>query len=155
MRELPKSVAEFLSSKRIAVAGVSRSGSQPANAIFKRLRDSGHDVVPVNPNASEIDGQPCYHRLGTIVGSLDAVMVVTHPDASVDVVRDAVERGIRRIWFHRSFGSGSVSEEAINECRKNGIEPIVGGCPMMYCDPVDIGHRCFRWWLGLQKRVPV
>jgi hypothetical protein len=26
-----------------AVAGVSRSGTAPANAIFRRLRDSGHE----------------------------------------------------------------------------------------------------------------
>jgi hypothetical protein len=24
----------------------------------------------------------------------------------------------------------------------------------MYCEPVDAGHRCFRWWLGLLRRVP-
>jgi hypothetical protein len=24
----------------------------------------------------------------------------------------------------------------------------------MYCEPVDFGHRCMRWWLGRQGRVP-
>jgi hypothetical protein len=22
---------------------------------------------------------------------------------------------------------------------------IAGGCPMMFCEPVDIGHKCMRW----------
>jgi hypothetical protein len=24
----------------------------------------------------------------------------------------------------------------------------------MYCAPVDFGHRCMRWWLRWQGRVP-
>ena len=58
------------------------------------------------------------------------------------------------MWFHRSFGEGSVSEAALQACAEFGIEPIVGGCPLMYCGPVDPGHRFFRWWLRLQRRVP-
>jgi hypothetical protein len=35
-----------------------------------------------------------------------------------------------------------------------GVDCIVGGCPMMYCTPVDFAHRCMRWILKLQNRVP-
>jgi hypothetical protein len=56
--------------------------------------------------------------------------------------------------FSFSFGHGSLSEDAIAACRTNGIEPIVGGCPMMFCGPVDFGHKCFRWWLGMRHRLP-
>lgn len=52
---LPKPVAEFLAGKRIAVAGVSRSGKAPANAIFRRLAESGHEAIPVNPNFKEVE----------------------------------------------------------------------------------------------------
>jgi hypothetical protein len=24
----------------------------------------------------------------------------------------------------------------------------------MFCEPVDFGHRCMRWWLQRQGRVP-
>jgi hypothetical protein len=30
----------------------------------------------------------------------------------------------------------------------------VGGCPLMYCEPVDFGHRCMRAWLGWRGRLP-
>ena len=154
MKPVPSNVAEFLESGRIAVAGVSRSGSQPANAIFRRLRQIGRDVVPVNPNAERVEGEICYPDLKSIPGNLDAVMIVTHPRISAELVRQAADRGISRIWFHRSFGNGSVSKEAIQECQARGIKPIVGGCPMMYCGSVDPAHRCFRWWLNLRHRVP-
>lgn len=154
MTGIPQPVAAFLDGKRIVVAGVSRSGTAPANAIFRRLRDTGHDAIPVNPNAAEIEGQTCYSDVRCVPGPIDGVMVVTHPAVSADIARDAVARGVKHIWFHRSFGSGSVSPEAIQACRLGGVEPIVGGCPLMYCQPVDPGHRFFRWWLRLRRRIP-
>jgi uncharacterized protein len=154
MAKIPQSVADFLAGKRIVVSGVSRSGSAPANAIFRRLRDTGHEVIPVNPNASQVEGQECYPDVRSVPGPVHGVMVVTHPSISASVARAAIERGVKHIWFHRSFGSGSVASEAIQECRAHGVEPIVGGCPLMYCQPLDSGHRFFRWWLRLLRRVP-
>jgi predicted CoA-binding protein len=151
---LPRPVAEFLAGKRIAVAGVSRSGKAPANAIFRRLAESGHEAIPINPNASELEGTRAYPDLASIPGAVDGLMVVTHPSVAAKLVREAAARGIRQVWFHRSFGEGSVSNEAVEACRAAGIEPIVGGCPLMYCQPVDVGHRFFRWWLRLKRRVP-
>jgi len=154
MDSIPKSVADFLNGKRIVVAGVSRSGSASANAIFRRLRDTGHEVIPVNPNATELEGEKCYPDVLSVPGPVQSVMIVTPPSVSAGVARAAVERGIMNVWFHRSFGSGSVSPEAIQVCRSRGVEPIVGGCPLMYCQPVDPGHRLFRWVLRLRHRIP-
>lgn len=154
MVQVPPSVAAFLACRRIAVAGVSRAGSAPANAIYRRLAETGHVVYAVNPNAPEIDGKPCFPSVASIPEPVDAVMVVTHPSAAAKVALDALERNIRHVWFHRSFGDGSVSADALQLCRSHGVEPIVGGCPLMYCPPVDPAHRVFRWWLRLQHRVP-
>ena len=116
MANLPTSIAEFLSGKRFAVAGVSRSSDQPANSIFRRLQDSGYEVFPVNPNASEVEGVQCYPDIASVPQPLDGVVIVTHPDASIEVVRQCSESGVQRVWFHRSIGEGSVSEEAVREC---------------------------------------
>ena len=154
MVQVPQAVAEFLRSRRIAVAGVSRNPRQAANAIYRRLRAGGYDVVPVNPGAAMVEGVACYPDLGSIPGAVDGVIVATHPDVSVQVVRQCAERGVKQVWFHRSFGRGSVSDSAVEECRARGISCLVGGCPLMYCAPVDPFHRCMRWWLRLKRRVP-
>jgi predicted CoA-binding protein len=154
MVDAPEPVSAFLRGKRIAVAGVSREPGQPANAVYRKLRDCGYEVFPVNPNASEVEGVRCYPDLGSIPEPVDRVVVATHPDVSVEVVRQCDERRVGGVWFHRSFGRGSVSETAIRECEARGIHCIVGGCPLMYCEPVDLGHRCMRWWLARQGRVP-
>jgi predicted CoA-binding protein len=154
MVKVPALVAEFLSGRRLAVAGVSRDPTQPANAVYRKLRDAGYEVFPVNPNASEVEGTRCYPDPAAIPGPLEGVVIATHPGVSLTVVRQCAERGVPRVWFHRSFGDGSVSGEAVRECEALGIACIIGGCPLMYCKPVDFGHRCMRWWLRRQGRVP-
>jgi hypothetical protein len=154
MAKTPESVATFLRGRRFAVAGVSRQPNQAANAVLRKLRSSGYEVFPINPKASEVEGTTCYRDLSAIPGQLDGVVIATAPDVSTEVVRQCGDHGVHRVWFHRSFGNGSVSEEAVRECHARGIECIVGGCPLMFCEPVDVGHRCMRWWLQRQGRVP-
>ena len=80
--------------------------------------------------------------------------MVTSPQAALPIVQQCAEKGVRGVWLHRSFGTGSVSQEVEAACRSHGINCIAGGCPMMYCEPVDAGHRCMRWALRLLGRVP-
>ena len=154
MVQSPESVAAFLRGRRIAVAGVSRQSSQAANAVFRKLRASGYEVFAINPNAAEVEGVPCYRDIAAIPVQLDGVVIATSPEVAVQIVRQCSSHGIQNVWFHRSFGRGSVSDEAVRECETRGIDCIVGGCPLMFCEPVDWAHRCMKWWLQRQRRVP-
>ena len=154
MAPIPAAVADFLRGKRIAVAGVSRGSTSAANPVYRKLRDAGYEAIPVNPKAAQVEGVACYPDLASVPGPLDGVMIATHPDVSVAIVRQAAERGIKRVWLHRSFGQGSVSAAAVRECERLGVSCIAGGCPLMYVEPVDFGHKCMRWWFGRKGRVP-
>src|SRR3712207_2678188 len=112
MPTLRHAAEEFLATKRIAVAGISRDPKQPANLVYRRLRDSGHEVFAVNPNAEEVEDARAYPSVGAIGDRVDGVVVVTPPDAVVGVVRDAVAAGCERVWLHRGLGPGSSSPEA-------------------------------------------
>ena len=81
-QDVPESVSEFLRGKRIAVAGVSRASGQPANAIYRRLKDCGYEVFAINPNASKVEGVTAYPDLASIPVTVDGVVIATHPDAS-------------------------------------------------------------------------
>jgi uncharacterized protein len=154
MSKMPEPVATFLKGRRFAVAGVSRQPGQAANAVFNRLKQSGYEVFPVNPNASQIEGTTCYPNIGAVPGSLDGVVIATAPATAAEIVRQCAGHGVRQVWFHRSFGDGSVSDEAVRACHARGLSCIVGGCPLMFCEPVDVGHKCMRWWLQRTGRVP-
>ncbi len=143
---------EFLAQKRIAVAGVSRSADSTANGICDKLEQTGHTVFALNPNATEINGRPCYPDVGAIPGGVDGVVLVTTPAASEQIVQQCIAAGVKRVWMHRSIGN-SVSAAAVAAANAAGIRVIAGGCPMMYQEPVDFGHVCLRWWCGLTGKI--
>lgn len=147
-------IESFLAQKRIAIAGVSRNGGEAANVILRKLRATGYETFPVNPAADRLEGALCYPDLEAIPGGVDAVVVATPPGAAPEIIRSCIAAGVRHVWMHRSFGPGSFSEEGVALARANGISVIPGGCPMMFCEPVDVGHRCMRWFLRLTGGLP-
>jgi predicted CoA-binding protein len=154
MTALDEAVHEFLELRRIAVAGVSRHGDVSANFIYKKLRDAGYEVFAVNPNADVVEGDRCYHTLAEIPGGVEGVVIGTHPDVTIDVVRECIAAGVRHVWMHRLMGEGSVDDEAVKLCEENDIDVIPGACPMMYVPPIDFGHKCFRWILSMTGGLP-
>lgn len=154
MKPLEQAAEDFLSVDHIAIAGVSRSSKEAANGIYRKLRAEGYHVVPINPNAEEVEGDPCFPDLASVPDPIHGVVIATHPAATPAVVRECTELGIRRVWMHRSFGDGSVSDEGVRLCREHGIEVIAGACPLMYRRGADVGHKCIRWVLGLTGKLP-
>lgn len=135
MSKRPEAIDQFLSGRRFAVAGVSRTSGQAANAVFRKLKQFGYDVVPMNPRASEVEGVTCYASITAVQHPLDGVVIATAPAIADEVVRQSADHGVRRVWFDRSFGTGSVSDGSVRTCHVRGIAPIVGGCPLMFCEP--------------------
>jgi predicted CoA-binding protein len=157
MTTLDIKVRDFLAQKRIAVAGVSRNhGNHPVgNLIYRRLKNTGHDVFAVNPNMKTFEGDRCYPNLQSIPGGVDGVVIVTRPETTDRIVHDCRDAGVRRVWMHRSMGKGSsVSPAAVEYCRRHDISVIDGACPMMYGPGVDFGHTCLRWMLTLTGGLP-
>jgi predicted CoA-binding protein len=133
---------------------VSRDGNLPANQIFRKLRDAGYEVYPVNPAAQEVEGVACFPKLTSLPVQIDGLVIAAPPGAAASLVEECIDLGIPRVWMHRSFGEGSVSAEAVEMCRGAGISLIPGACPMMYVEPVDLGHRCIRWFMGVGRKLP-
>jgi uncharacterized protein len=147
-------IRDFLAQRRIAVAGVSRDPNGLGNVLFRKLKACGYEAFPVNPNATEVEGVKCFPDLRSVPPPVHGVLVATRPADALAVVRECDSLGIRRVWMHRSFGAGSVSAEAVSYGREHGLRVIAAGCPFMYLDPVDPFHRCFRWILGVQGKLP-
>jgi hypothetical protein len=155
MVTIKQAAADFLAQERVAVAGVSRNPQgHGSNIVYQRLRDRGYEVFAVNPNADEIEGDRCYPDLGSIPGGVDAVVIGTSQDNAAAVMRDVVAAGVKRVWMHRSFGPGSVSDEATRFGRENGVVVIDGGCPLMFDPTADFGHKCMRPVMSLMGAVP-
>ena len=155
MPTIEEAASGFLSCRRVAVTGVSREPQNHAsNLVYRRLRERGYEVFAVNPNADEVEGDPCYHDLRSIPGGVEAVVIGTRPEIAEETMRECAELGIKHAWMHRSFGTGSVSEAAANYGRERGISVIDGGCPCMFDPTADLGHKVMRVIFTLSGHVP-
>lgn len=155
MTSLNEAAARFLAKKRIAVTGVSRTPeNHGSNVVYKRLRERGYEVFAVNPNADQVEGDECYPDLASIPDGVDAVVIGTRPERAVSTMQECARLGVGHVWMHRAFGSGSVSEEAVELGRSQGIEVIDGACPCMFEPAADAGHKIMRVMLNLGGRLP-
>jgi predicted CoA-binding protein len=155
MTSIKDAASEFLTHKRVAVTGVSRTPkSHGSNVVYRRLRGRGYEVFAVNPNTDTVEGDPAYPDLHAIPGGVEAVVIGTRPEIADATMRECAELGIEHVWMHRGPGPGSVSKTAAAYGRERGIAVIDGGCPCMFGPTADLGHRAMRVVLALAGSVP-
>ena len=153
--KIKEAATEFLNSKRIAVTGVSRTPkSHGSNVVYRGLREHGYAVFAVNPNAEKVEGDPAYISVKSIPEGVDAVVIGTRPEIAEDTMRECVELGITKVWMHRSFGSGSVSDAAAEYGRAHGLTVIDGGCPLMFEPAADGAHKVMKTLFTWTGKVP-
>jgi predicted CoA-binding protein len=153
VQSVKEAASAFLANKRVAVTGVSRTPkTHGSNTVYQRLRERGYEVFAVNPNAREVEGDPCYPDLSSIPGGVEAVVIGTRPERAEDTMHECAELGIKHVWMHHGAGGSSVSAAATDYGRQHGITVIDGGCPLMFGPTADFGHKVMR--VMLAGRVP-
>ncbi len=120
-------VRDFLKQKNFAVAGSFRNETKYAYKILRDLIKRGHEVFPVNLVLDSVEGKKCYKSVSEIPFRVDVVNVVTPPPVTEKIVRECLERSIKKIWLQ----PGAESEDAIKFCRDNGMDVIYGLCVMI------------------------
>jgi uncharacterized protein len=145
-----KVIDAFLAGRRFAIVGVSAKKRGFGYAVYQDLGKKGYDVLPVNPNASIIDGDTCYPDLYSLPGKVDGIVLVVPPDQTERVVKEAAEVGIKRVWMQQ----GAESDEAIAYCKQKGIDVVHGECIMMFAPAAAFPHRMHKWVKGITGRLP-
>ena len=143
-------IDDFLSQRSLAVVGVSRSGRKFGNTAYRELKAKGYRLVPVHPEAEELEGDRCAHSLAAIPAPVGGVLVVVPPRQAEQVVREAAAAGIRRAWLQ----PGAELEAAIQLAQSMGMTVISGECILMFAEPAGFGHRAHRWIKGLFGGLP-
>ena len=141
-------VKTFLSKKRIAIAGVSRSGNKFGNMAAKELKKKGYEIYPVNPEADEIQGEKCYRSIAAIETAPEGALIITPPGRTAEAVKDALDAGVKDIWIQQ----GAESEQAAELAGQSGGRVISGECVLMFAEPTAFYHKIHRWiWRALGK----
>ncbi len=133
-------IKDFLAQRRLALVGASTHEKDFSRVVMRELIAHGYDVVPVRPGATEIEGRPAYARLQDVPGALGGAIIMTPPEATAQIVHDAANAGVPRVWMHRGAGRGAVDPGAVAFCREQGIAVVVGECPLMFVGDESV-HR--------------
>jgi predicted CoA-binding protein len=129
-----KQINEFLDSQPIALVGVSRNPKKFGYTAFKELKDKGMKIIPVNPNADEIMGEKSYSSVKMLPPEVQSIIVFTKKDQTASVIREAKEKGIKKIWIQQM----ADSKEALAELKDSDINYITGECILMHYKPHSI-----------------
>ncbi len=149
-----EAIRSFLAQRRIAVIGVSRSPRGFSTVLFREFFKKGYDVVPVNPNAAEIEGVRCFARVQDIEPRPDAALIMLPARAMEPVVKDCVEAGITHVWLYGISGPRQVEPRALEACRNNQVEVVPGYCPFMFLPDGAWVHRLHGWFAKLTGSYP-
>jgi predicted CoA-binding protein len=149
-----KTIDEFLGAKRLAVIGVSRNPRDFTRTLFRELRTRGYDLVPVHPEAAEIEGVPAVARVNDASPAVEAALLLTKPAVTDEIVHECHAAGIERIWMYRATGAGAVSGDAVQFCESHGMSVVAGECPFMFLPNASFGHRLHGFCRKLVGRYP-
>ena len=122
--------------KVVAVVGASRTRGKIGAEIFHNLRATPFQgtVVPVNPDATPIDGVTAYARVSTIPFDVDLAVLVVPAAQVLEVVDDCVGKGVKALviisaGFSEIGARGRALEAAVVErIRSAGIRLIGPNC---------------------------
>lgn len=133
-------IDDFISSKRIAVVGMSRLGKKFGNYAGKELKLKGYEIYPIHPEAKEIDGLTCYPDLKSLNGKVDAIWISIPPQKVNAVLEEAAGIGLKNIWLQQ----GAWSQEVQLTIDKLNLTVVTKKCIMMYAQPVRSFHKFHR-----------
>ncbi|MBN1476774.1 CoA-binding protein [Candidatus Sumerlaeota bacterium] len=120
-------LTDFLAQRVLAVVGVSRDPAKWGTIVFRDLRSKGYTVYPVNPHMKTLDGAEAFASLSDLPEPVGGVVIVTQPRVTLEIVREAADLGVRRVWMQQ----GAESPEAIALCEEHGISTVHGVCVMV------------------------
>ena len=127
----PQEIAALLLEARtIAIVGLSPDRTRPSHAVARALQRFGYRIIPVNPFAEAVLGEPA-------IGSLDQLPQVLAPDERVDIVdvfrraqhvagivNECIRLELPALWLQQ----GVIDEAAAGRALQAGIFTVMHRC---------------------------
>jgi len=117
----------MLDMKSIAVVGLSSDPSRDSHRVAGYLQRVGYDIIPINPNETEVLGKRAYGSLSDLPEPPDMLDVFRRPEYVGEVVEEAIKVGAKGVWLQ----SGIVNYEAARRAREAGLHIVMDRCMMV------------------------
>jgi len=99
----------------ITVVGASATATKAAHSVPAHMQRHGWRIIPVNPHAGEILGEPVYRTLAEVPEPIGLVDVFRPSLQAADVAHQAVAVGAEALWLQlgiRSEEARAIAENA-------------------------------------------
>jgi uncharacterized protein len=126
-----EAIAALLRAARtIAVVGLSADRTRPSHGVARALQRFGYRIIPVNPNAESILGEPAVASLDQLPDALgpdeqvDIVDVFRRPQFIAGIVADCIRLQLPALWLQE----GVIDSEAAERAVRAGIFTVMDRC---------------------------
>ena len=92
----------------ITVVGASSSPVKDAQRVPAHMQRHGWRIIPVNPHADEILGEPVYRTLADVPEQVGLVDVFRPSEQTADIARQAVAAGATALWLQLGIASAEA-----------------------------------------------
>lgn len=109
---MPNDLTLFFKPKSVAIIGASANPNKLSFGIFRNLTQYGYEgkIYPINPNAVEVLGLPCYPRIEDVPTAVDLAVLAVSARLTPDIIQACGEKGVKAITVI-SGGFREVGEE--------------------------------------------
>jgi predicted CoA-binding protein len=128
-------IREILDYRVIAVVGLSSKPWRPSFAVSQYMQSRGYRIIPVNPEETEVLGEPAYASLEEVPATVEIVNVFRRSEHVGEVMEAAIRIGAPVVWMQE----GVVDPEAAEAGRRAGIEVIMDRC--MLKEHMNLANR--------------
>lgn len=116
----------MLSKKNWVIYGITNDTEKFGYKIPEEMLKHGYNVVGVNKKYAnqKILGIDVYSSLEEIKEDIDCIDVVVNPKVALNVVDEAVKKGVKNIWFQPH----TFDDEVIAKVQSENINYVDDGC---------------------------
>ncbi|WP_024834292.1 CoA-binding protein [Ruminiclostridium josui] len=112
---------QMLEKKVWAVVGANQDPEKYGNKIYKKLKNSGYEVYPVNPGYETVEGDKCYKDLSSLPKKPEVIDMVVSPKIGKSVIEEAAKLGIKNIWLQ----PGTYNDELLKRINELELDTVM------------------------------
>ena len=117
----------LLTTKSIAIVGLSDKENRPSNFAAKYLKNRGFKIIPINPvtNKTTILGEKVYKSISELEFIPDMVDLFVKKEKILKFVKEAIEVNTKTIWLQL----GLIDKKSEKIARSANINFVMNRCP--------------------------
>jgi predicted CoA-binding protein len=121
----PEIIKQILDECRtIAVVGLSSNPYRPSNGVASFMQKKGYQVIPVNPNETEVLGKQAFAKLSDVPEKIELVDIFRRSDEAGTAVDEAIKISAKAVWLQE----GVIDEAAAKRAEDAGLLVVMDRC---------------------------